>query len=338
MDFMNVLSLAIGMITVYLVFALSVTAFNEAIAALLSSRGKWLQRGVASLFSANARDAGNLALARQVYNSPHIAYLQRGRHYLPSYLPAWNLLLGMLDAAAGHARSTLATVQDLRQAAARLPAQSPIRVALDELLAAGDVSVDEFRKRYEAWFATFEAQVMAWYRQKTQLVVAGLSLLVVVALNVDTLTLVNQLSLDPKLREVMAQQGEDLSRAADLPALAASLPAAVASPAAAAASPAASAATAPTLAAVAATLQANRAGLAASGLKLGWTAAAWQHTRSGLLPAIEKLVGLLLSAFAVSLGAPFWFDLLKNLVAIRAVGKNLSEQQDARDRKARSGG
>jgi len=333
MDFMNVLSLAIGMITVYLVFALSVTAFNEAIAALLSSRGKWLQRGVASLFSANARDAGNLALARQVYNSPHIAYLQRGRHYLPSYLPAWNLLLGMLDAAAGHARSTLATVQDLRQAAARLPAQSPIRVALEELLAAGDVSVDEFRKRYEAWFATFEAQVMAWYRQKTQLVVAGLSLLVVVALNVDTLALVNQLSLDPKLREVMAQQGDDLSRAADLPALAASLPAGAATAPAAAA-----AASAPTLATAAATLRANSAGLAASGLKLGWTAAAWQHTRSGLLPAIEKLVGLLLSAFAVSLGAPFWFDLLKNLVAIRAVGKNLSEQQDARDRKARSGG
>ena len=46
MDFLNVLSLAIGMITVYLVLALSVTAFNEAIAALLSSRGKWLRRGV----------------------------------------------------------------------------------------------------------------------------------------------------------------------------------------------------------------------------------------------------------------------------------------------------
>ena len=43
---MHVLSLAIGMITVYLVLALSVTPFNEAIAALLSSRGKWLRRGV----------------------------------------------------------------------------------------------------------------------------------------------------------------------------------------------------------------------------------------------------------------------------------------------------
>ena len=43
MDFLNVLSVAIGMITVSLVPALSVTAFNGAIAALLSDRGKWLR-------------------------------------------------------------------------------------------------------------------------------------------------------------------------------------------------------------------------------------------------------------------------------------------------------
>lgn len=322
MDFMNVLSLAIGMITVYLVLALSVTAFNEAIAALLSSRGKWLRRGVASMFSNDARDRGDMAMACKVYDSPYIAYLQRGSRFLPSYLPAWNLLQGMLDAASKTGNRALSTLDDLRVAAKDLPEGSPIRVGLENLLAAGDTTVEDFQKRYEAWFATFEAQVMAWYRQKTQLVIGGLSIVVALAMNVDTLQLVNQLATDPKVREALAEQGGQLARQPDLAAAAASLPAA--SPPAAASQPA--------IGAAVETLQQRSASLNASGLKLGWTQRDWATTWQSPLSVFEKLVGLLLSAFAVSMGAPFWFDLLKNLVSIRAVGKNLAEQNEARDK------
>lgn len=316
MDFMNVLSLAIGMITVYLVLALSVTAFNEAIAATLSSRGKWLQRGVASLFSSDARDRGDMTIAKRVYDSPYIAYLQRGSRFLPSYLPAWNLLQGMLEAASTTGNRALATLDDLRAAAKDLPAGSPIRVGLEHLLATGDGTVEDFKKRYEAWFATFEAQVMAWYRQKTQLVVGGLSIVVALAMNVDTLQLVNQLATDPKVREALAEQGSQLARQPDLAAASAALPAA----------------SQPGLAAAIETVQQRSASLNASGLKLGWTERAWRSTWQSPLSAFEKLVGLLLSAFAVSMGAPFWFDLLKNLVSIRAVGKNLAEQNEAREK------
>ena len=326
MDFLNVLSLAIGMITVYLVLALSVTAFNEAIAALLSSRGKWLRRGVASLFSHQARDRGNMAIACKVYDSPYIAYLQRGSRFLPSYLPAWNLLQGMLEAASTTRNRALSTLDDLREAAKDLPEGSPIRVGLDNLLAAGDTTVEDFQKRYEAWFATFEAQVMAWYRQKTQLVIGGLSVVVVLSMNVDTLQLVNQLATDPKVRETLAEQGSQLARQPDLAAANASLPAA--------SQPTATlpAASQPALQTAVETVQQRSASLNASGLKLGWTERDWRSTWQSPLSAIEKLVGLLLSAFAVSMGAPFWFDLLKNLVSIRSVGKNLAEQNEARDK------
>ena len=316
MDLLNVLSLAIGMITVYLVLALSVTAFNEAIAALLSSRGKWLRRGVASLFSNDASDRGDMAIACKVYDSPYIAYLQRGSRFLPSYLPAWNLLQGMLEAASTTRNRALSTLDDLREAAKDLPEGSPIRVGLDNLLAAGDTTIEDFQKRYEAWFATFEAQVMAWYRQKTQLVIGGLSVVVVLSMNVDTLQLVNQLATDPKVRETLAEQGSQLARQPDLAAANATQPTA----------------SQPALQAAVETVQQRSASLNASGLKLGWTERAWRSTWQSPLSAIEKLVGLLLSAFAVSMGAPFWFDLLKNLVSIRSVGKNLAEQNEARDK------
>ena len=157
---------------------------------------------------------------------------------------------------------------------------------------------------------------MAWYRQKTQLVIGGLSVVVVLSMNVDTLQLVNQLATDPKVRETQAEQGSQLARQPGLGAADATLPAA----------------SQPALQAAVETVQQRSASLNASGLKLGWTERAWRSTWQNPLSAIEKLVGLLLSAFAVSMGAPFWFDLLKNLVSIRSVGKNLAEQNEARDK------
>lgn len=66
--------------------------------------------------------------------------------------------------------------------------------------------------------------------------------------------------------------------------------------------------------------------LQALGIPLGWKA----------LPSygggwLNKLAGLALTAFAVSLGAPFWFDLLNRFVTIRAGGRSPDEKARARD-------
>lgn len=53
---------------------------------------------------------------------------------------------------------------------------------------------------------------------------------------------------------------------------------------------------------------------------IGWDTAAPHHSSDWYFSAegwLKKLVGWLLTALAVSLGAPFWFDLLKKLAAIR---------------------
>jgi len=308
MDFMNVLSLAIGMVTVYLVFALSVTAFNEAIAAVLSSRGKWLLKGVASLYS-KAPTGFDMAKARQVMAAPQIAYLHGGAGLPPSYVPAWTMLQAMLHAAqpAEAGAKPISTVADVRTLAAGLPAGSPIRVAVDDLLAAGDATLADFRQRFEAWFTLFESQLGAWYRQRTQMVVSALSLAVVLALNIDTLSLVNQLATTPQLREAMVLQAEK--------ALA---------PAASASEPA----TPEQL--TLAMKQVRRATdqFQTSGLRVGWSQDDFQLLRQSHTAQVQKLVGLLLSALAIALGAPFWFDLLKGLIAVRSVGKNLLEKQD----------
>ena len=61
------------------------------------------------------------------------------------------------------------------------------------------------------------------------------------------------------------------------------------------------------------------------GVPLGWKSmpAQWDW--------LNKFAGLALPAFAVSLGAPFWFDLLNRFMNIRAAGKSPNEKAKGAD-------
>ena len=77
--------------------------------------------------------------------------------------------------------------------------------------------------------------------------------------------------------------------------------------------------------------------LSDGGIKLGWGEALVpskmkpSSIKEWLAPIKDqwsaiKFLGLFLSGLALSLGAPIWFDLLKNLVSIRSVGNSLAEE------------
>ena len=51
---------------------------------------------------------------------------------------------------------------------------------------------------------------------------------------------------------------------------------------------------------------------------MGWSRE-WVSTATGLT-WLAKVAGLLFTAIAASLGAPFWFDILSKFVAIRGAG------------------
>jgi hypothetical protein len=59
--------------------------------------------------------------------------------------------------------------------------------------------------------------------------------------------------------------------------------------------------------------------LAGLGLPLGWTAGKISALADPLA-LVAKLFGLLVTALAVSLGAPFWFDTLQLFLNIRTAG------------------
>lgn len=296
----EILDVAIGLSLIYLLLASICSLLRERAEALLKTRAVDLERGIRSLLN-----DPNGALATKIYNHPLVSGLFVGTYdanalkgsgddkrmprgtTLPSYIPAKNFVGALLDTVGG------ASLADLRATAQTIPDDTVRNVmlhALDD--AAGDV--DRMRANLETWFNNGMDRVSSWYRRRSQNVIMLLALGVTLVVNANTLTIVERLSIDDSLRATLVAQAGDRGAQG----------AAVADP---------------------------YAQIGKLGLPLGWQGG-WPGARANPLvaapaatgwdwwwnQALQPLIGLLLTAFAVSLGAPVWFDVMNRLVSLRA--------------------
>jgi hypothetical protein len=167
-----------------------------------------------------------------------------------------------------------------------------------------------------AWFEASMERVSGWYKRKSQAIIFVVAVLVTFFANADTLQVVNRLWSEPELRAQVVQQAQQASQAAspeqanllveykdgDSPVPSApvsikNIPAAVNGPVA---------------------------------QLLGWKSAEdadlLNKGQYGTLFGAH-LIGWILTAFAISLGAPFWFDTLKRFINIRNAGTNPQEKK-----------
>jgi len=156
--------------------------------------------------------------------------------------------------------------------------------ALKTLLSQAKGDVQQELASIEKWFNDTMDRVSGWYKRKVQLIILALAFIITVYLNVDTISLINSLSNNTVLRAsiVSATQGTDKSILD------------------------------PTNSKQLQQLQTNFQTIQPT---LGWTIPP-QNANDWIL----KIVGLLATTLAVSLGAPFWFDVLDNIMQIRAAG------------------
>lgn len=226
-------------------------------------------------------------LRDRIYDHPLIKSLSHGTQSrkLPAYIPA-----GLFAAA----------LQDLLKSSQSDGTSRPdVARALDALLAAIPVEADqvlEERRAIGAWFDAAMASLAGAYKRQAQLIVAAVAVVVTATTNADTLAIARALFTQPQLRAAVA------SRAAEWVQEKAPQPGT------------------PTdqfeKAWNDANLRLKKASteLSALSLPIGWIRGPTPDELPG------KIVGLLFTMIAVSLGAPFWFDLLNRLVNLRAVG------------------
>lgn len=329
------LELLIGLVTIFLLLSTVCSAVTEAIASFFGWRGEILRSGIERLLGGRSgvsllrtefeghpliRDLiqKDLDAHRSWYSSLIPVIVKRG---YPSYIPADVFADTVLEilipdrSANPEIRLEIARAR-LGQAVTVLGANNPMveqilkdhpklegepALALGALLSrateehgaeGSEAVLRGFRARIEAWFDHAMERVSGWYKRRIQLALAVVAAVVVGFINADAIEIGSFLVRNPTQREALARAAESY----------------------------------------AATSEGTGVGEAkklieaieAIEIPLGWGYFAQQRENStrdrGCEVWFTKICGLLITVFAVMVGAPFWFDLLQKLVNLRGSG------------------
>ncbi len=280
---LETLDVLIGLVTIYLVFGIACTAIVEAVATLLGLRSSNLENALKELF---AGDLSQTTLfVNAFYAHPLVQALSKGDYGRPSYIPT--NIVGQVVEALVTANGTAASLSTAVAALPGTPETNRIKGLLTTLAAQAGGNIAAFRQSVEAQFDAAMDRAAGWFKRHTQVIALVAAGLLVGFANVDTVDLAKSLGSNSTARVKLVEIAQQNLTNAEAPAAQAGAQQALA---------------------------AAELNLQSAGLALGWTR--WPTAEEW--PA--KVSGLLISLFAVSLGAPFWFDVLQRFMQVRAAG------------------
>ncbi|MBI3890807.1 MAG: hypothetical protein HY303_04685 [Candidatus Wallbacteria bacterium] len=296
----NFLDIALAMAFVYLLLSLMCSAVHEFIAAWLSFRHKHLLSAIRNLLDSGEPAATDLS--RRVMAHPLVARISTGK---PSYVPSRLFVTALLDVLIPN-QAANAGGKSLDDLLAGASAPEDVKTALRSLARDVDGSWSELRDRVEDWYDHAMDRASGGYKRMSHYWMCGIGLALALVLNVDTLDLCGVLARDSAMAGKLADRAMEYARSAET---AKAVEAAKSAPG-----------TQPTTDPVARASSELKTAteivrtLGGSGLPIGWNG-----RKCDSLPL--KLLGLLLTAACVSLGAPFWFDALNKMTNVRTTLK-----------------
>ncbi len=308
------INVAIALIGVYILFALITSNITERIGALLNQRGEKLYEGIVQLVGdaktlagagGNAQSAladwggdAKTALANYMYSHPLIVTLSTPKGDKPAYIPTRTFTLSFIDGFRHFfdqdANKTkvpmpqlLATPDQLFADFAKrvdgLP-DGPLKQSLTIAIHQTNQNYDDLLKHIDDWFESGMQRVSGWYKRWSAAVVVVVGAVLVLLFNVDTFAIVRELVRDQNVAAAAANISKNLNNPGSL------------------------------------TDVLNQ--FANVNIPLSWQGgdlrgdcSIWHNLRW-----LTKLGGLAVTLFAVTLGAPFWFDLLQAVVPVRLTG------------------
>lgn len=309
-----VLDLAIGVIFVYLLMAIICTTINEWLAGLLGARAKTLAKAIGQLLDNQKTPTGEFLT--EFYSHPLITGMKSSASTdtskdQPSYLSGRTFAMTVMDLAAKGANNTQKigpiTLSQLEEGAKAL-APGDVGKALLALLqnANGDLQVAQ--KNIENWFDDAMERASGGYKRKTQIVTVIVAAVLTIATNADTLRIGELLWKNPTLRSSLVEQAKARTETAK-----------EASEVETRAEYPENDPLNPVIKPV------TRDELSALKPLLGWQDVEVSDGKAWL----SRMLGWFLSITAISMGAPFWFDLLKRVMSIRNAGQKPEKSEDS---------
>lgn len=324
---LQILDLMIGMVFIYVLLALVCAAVTELIAGWRDSRMKNLSRGIHNLlgevpisikqrvnmlYDKDLRAGLENNSVQKFYNHPLVKTLYEDGTK-PSYIPSKTFARVIVDMFSPATGTGSRTVQDFAKGVKDNPdAQPELKQNLLILVDESGNDIEKLMAGLEGWFNNSMDRISAWYKNKSQGMLLFLALCFSIFMNADSIQIAKNLYNDGALRSALvaqaqayakenvslAQQSGDTATGQDKKE----------------------------------EMDKQIQRIQNLGLKIGWDKETYDSLmRSSVNEWLFKLIGWLITAIAVSLGAPFWFDMLNKLVSIRAVGKSPNEKSAKTD-------
>jgi hypothetical protein len=313
-----ILDVAIGLSFFYLLLGLICTTVSEMIAARLKTRSRFLAQGISQLLGG--------ALKAELYQHPLIKAMTPGDGQEgPSYIAAEKFATALLDIVSGKDKplTDLTALRDGSKTMGSTEWQVAFKALMDS-----SPDVATLKKNVEEWFNDSMDRVSGWYKRNAQSNALILACIVTLVMNADTVNVAKILWTNPTVRAAVVDQARQ--RAAKKPPDE-SLPM-VEYPNSndATASKPVNVPTSPeqALSPEEQKLLGQLTGWGPDWEKVGAAsgAAAW-FAALGLI-IYNHFIGWIVTALAVSLGAPFWFDTLNRFMNIRNAGRAPDEPRD----------
>lgn len=294
-----VLDVAFGLSFVFFLLSVVSSALGEGVAWVTKQRSKMLEKGLVGML-------GDDDVAEKIFDHPLVqtdvipkAAGDRGdaarakKRRRPSYLSPRNFALALTQTlkevetgADGVVHYGAGAVKQIDDSFAKLDPN--LRHQLEPLWHEADKDLDQFRARAEKWFDDQMDRVSGWYKRWSQVVTIVIALVVAVGLNASALRVTERLYNDQAVRSAVVAGAEGTARQGGEPET-----------------------TGRAAEAAVSNLETLKLPIFWAADNLPWNS--WQTFG-------ECLLGWLITAVAISLGAPFWFDALGKISKLRTSG------------------
>ncbi len=350
------LEVAIGLVLVYWIMSMFCSTVNEWIASVTNLRARTLKSSINALLAS----PDGTGLASAFHSHPLIRALTLEKKYA-SYIPSQTFALALLDLAVTGKRPDAGNPTSLKPAQVVNRTQTGgsegIAIGTDSQTLVGSLlmgvenDVAAAQTRVAKWFDDSMDRVSGLYKRRVQLIIVALAAVVTLALDVDTVRIAHQLWSDPTARGAIVAQAQTAVSVQRHDSAAQTTPihAQDSAKRPTAATPATNATNGAQVKAETETgVKAAPSGLGKErstsvplwqsqldalekSLPLGWTDCSAEPSAMACTESFwAHVAGLVLSVIAISLGAPFWFELLTKLVNLRQTGTPPDETSDAK--------
>lgn len=342
----QVLDTGIGLALLFAFMSLIATSLNEAIETIVKARAKQLEQGIRNILD---DPHGTEGIAEKFFNNPVISILYDGVYdtgklvtdelrstaalnvtgtgnlktvalndavkdrlkdrsaralkfdgVIPSYVPKANFALAVLQMASQNGAPTIANIRaSLGQNGTSPLKNTKLGPLILQALDAADNDLKSAQQYLESWYDASMERVTGWYKRRTQGILFVIGLAAAIILNVDAIQVGRSLMSDTSMRQAVVAHAANLKGDA------------------------------------AADIDMAKKAIDAIGLPIGWTdtpqfahgpklscvSVGCLNDWAWVSIASSMALGWLITALAIMLGAPFWFDLLSKLMQLRSTVK-----------------